>query len=189
MESLSTIFNTLLLKKESISTIIQSEVYSRWAAIFTLLVGVCHGIISYFQMPSAYIEFDSPVLQSIAFLIVILIGIFMVFITRVGLTFLLWAGGKAFGGPGLLRVLNRLTSFAIVPIIIGLPAITSINAGNSGNVLLNSLLFIALIWIYFISVKIIEVSQNLNKWKAYSAALFAFIFFASVYYIIIPPAS
>lgn len=189
MNSLSSIFQTLLLNKESISKIVDSEAYSKWATIFTLFVGVCYGLIFYMHMPATYIKFDSQLLQMMAFLFVLLLGIFMVFMTRVGLSFLLWAGGRAFGGPGLLRVLNRLTSFAIVPIIIGFPAIISFSTGSNTSTFMYILLIISLVWIYLILVKVIEVSQNLKAWKAYSATLIALIFFTSVYYLVLPPAS
>ncbi|WP_243292029.1 YIP1 family protein [Bacillus sp. FJAT-47783] len=189
MSALSLIFQTLLLNKESISKIVHSENYSKWATIFTLLVGVCYGLVFYTYIPADYIKFDSQLLQVFAFSFVLVLGIFMIFITRVGLSFLLWAGGRAFGGPGLLRVLNRLTSFAIVPIIIGFPAIISFSTGSNTSVFMYILLIISLVWIYLILVKVIEVSQNLKAWKAYSATLIALVFFTSVYYLVLPPGS
>lgn len=189
MRQLSSIFQAIFLDKEAAEKLASNETYNKWAFIFTFVVGTCYGSAIYLRVPEEYITFDSSILQSAVYLFLLLAGTGMVYLTRLGLTLLLWAGGKAFGGPGVMGIINRLTAFALVPSIVGLPSIAALSNGEELSMILAILLVISLLWMYFVSVRFIQITQKLKAWKAYGAVMVAFIFFSSVYYLILPPAS
>lgn len=187
MNHLSVIFKAILLHKDSISEITRSASYKIWANIFIVMIGIMYGVISYIYMPSELFLFETNLLKSLMIIVIIIISLFMVFLTRLCLTFLLWAGGRAFGGPGLLSKLSPLTSFALIPTIIGFPSVVYLNNGESLSFVMIATLFFSIIWVFLFSTKVIEVTQNFQKWKAYTAVFAVFIFFASVFYITLPP--
>lgn len=189
MNQLSSIFRAILLDKEATEKLASNESYNKWAFIFTFIVGACYGSVIYFRVPEEYITFDSSILQSVVYLFLILSGTGMVYLTRLGLTLLLWAGGKAFGGKGFMGIINRLTAFALVPSIVGLPSVVALSTGEQLSLIMIILLLISLIWMYFVSVRFIQITQKINTWKAYGAVLIAFLFFSSVYYLTLPPAA
>ncbi|MEA3320904.1 MAG: YIP1 family protein [Bacillota bacterium] len=189
MNKLSSIFQAIFLDKEAAEKLASSEAYNKWAFIFTFVVGICYGSVIYLRVPEEYLTFDSSILQSAVYLFLLLSGTGMVYLTRLGLTLLLWAGGKAFGGQGFMGIINRLTAFALVPSIVGLPSIVALSTGEELSIILTILLVVSLLWMYFVSVRFIQISQKLNSWRAYGAVLIAFLFFSSVYYLILPPAA
>ena len=84
-----------------------------------------------------------------------------------------------------MRDINRAAPVALLPGLLGAPYLAE--AGN-GHLLVYVLLAIGVVWMYLVCVKIIKTTQSFTAKKAYLAALAAFVFLASVYYLIIPPA-
>ncbi|MBF6634427.1 hypothetical protein QL992_08775 [Microbacterium sp. APC 3898] len=160
---------------------------TQWVSnLLLLIVGIGYGAISIASNASYIASFDSALLQNfIVPAIFILFGLLMAFITKIGLALLLWAGSKGLGGKGLLRDINRAAPVALLPGLLGAPYLAE--AGN-GHLLVYVLLAIGVVWMYLVCVKIIKTTQSFTAKKAYLAALAAFVFLASVYYLIIPPA-
>lgn len=183
---MTTVIQAMLLNKDAIKKIIGDDSFNKWSIILTTLIGVVYGFVAFLNIPGELVDFDSNVLRFVALIVVILVSILMVYVTKLGLAFLLWAGGRAFGGPGLFRILNRVTSIALFPIILGSPAIVAINFQTNISVIMSIVLTFSIFWMYLISVKSVELTQKIKTWKAYLAVIISFIFFISVYYIILP---
>lgn len=152
--------------------------------IILLIVGLGYGAISIASNASYIVSFESTLLKTfIVPAIFLFFGLVTAFITRIGFSLLLWAGSKGFGGKGLFKDINAETPVALLPGLLGAPYL--IGVGN-GNVLVLGLLAIGIVWMYLISAKIIKTTQGFTDGKAYLATLVAFLFLASVYYLIIP---
>ncbi|WP_039863110.1 hypothetical protein [Planococcus donghaensis] len=160
---------------------------TQWVSnLLLFIVGLGYGAISIASNASYIASFDSTLLQNVIVpAIFLLFGLLMAFVTKIGLALLLWAGSKAFGGKGLLRDINQSAPVALLPGLLGAPYL--VEAAN-GHPLVYVLLAIGIVWMYLVSVKIIKTTQNFTSAKAYLAALAAFAFLASVYYLILPPA-
>lgn len=158
----------------------KSAVYTR---LIVVMLGILYGLTGIAANAAFIASFESAILRNaIVPLIFILFGLFSVWLTRLGLAVLLWAGAKGFGGPGKISELNRTAGVALIPGIMALPALTGMSAG----LLITIALIIGVIWMYFICVKIHEVTQGFAPWKAYGSVFAVFIFFASIFYIIMP---
>ncbi|MGO4887363.1 YIP1 family protein [Anaerobacillus sp. MEB173] len=188
MTSITTILRTLIFDKHSIKEIIESPKWNKWSHFITLLLGLFYGYLNILHNRELIMSFETDFLRNILVPgFFILGGLLMLYITRFGLTLLLWAGAKGAGGPGYMAILNRLTAFALIPLIIALPAFMNINAGDSISTLGILTLVIGLAWMYLFCVKVLEVSQKISTTKAYIAVVFVFIFFISVFYMVTPP--
>ncbi|TMW70197.1 hypothetical protein FGB90_18260 [Alteribacter natronophilus] len=115
-------------------------------------------------------------------LIFLFFGLLSAWITKIGLTVLLWAGARGFGGPGRMAAVHRAASVALIPGILALPLLT----GMAVNALTIVTMLIGVAWMYLICVRIHETTQGFAGWKAYAAVLAAFVFFASIYYLVMP---
>lgn len=190
MTSITTILRTLLLDKHSIKELIESPKWNKWSHLITVLIGLFYGYLNVTHNTELISSFDAELLRTMVVPGFFIIGgLLMLFVTRFGLTLLLWAGAKGVGGPGYLSLINRLTAFALIPLIIALPAFLTINAGEKISTLGLFSLIIPLAWMYFVCVKMLELSQGITAKRAYIAVIFVFIFFISVFYIVTPPAS
>jgi hypothetical protein len=153
--------------------------YSRLAI---LIIGIVYGAIAILYNASYILSFESSILRLVIVpLFFLLFGLLMVLITKFGLTVLLWAGARGFGGPGRMKQLNQFASVALAPGLLGVPYLI----GGGEGILIVPLL-IGVGWMYLICVKILEVTQRFQGVKAYISVLAIIIFFASIYYIIIP---
>lgn len=190
MTSITTILRTLILDNHSIKELIESPKWNKWSHLITILIGLFYGYLNINHNAELIASFEAEVLQTLVvpgFFIVG--GLLMLYVTRFGLTLLLWAAARGVGGPGYLSVLSRLSSFALVPLIIALPAFLSINAGESITIVGIISFGIALTWMYLLCAKILLISQGITTKRAYLAVVFVFIFFISIFYIVTPPAS
>ncbi len=153
--------------------------YSR---MILLIVGLGYGIFSIIANANYIISFESPMLRRVIVpSLFVVFGLLTVIITKLGLTLLLWAGAKGFGGPGRMRELNNFVSVALVPGLLGVPFLV-----GAGGLILVVPLVLGIGWMFLICVKIVEVTQEFQGIKAYLSVLAVFIFFASVYYLIMP---
>ncbi|WP_232735663.1 hypothetical protein [Alteribacter populi] len=158
----------------------KSILYSR---LIVIAVGIVYGIFGILANASFVASFESELLRNVVVpLIFILFGLFSVWLTKLGLTVLLWAGARGFGGPGKISEVSRSASIALVPGLLAIPFLTGIDGGFALVVSLVA----GVIWMYFICVKIHEITQGFAPWKAYAAVFAVFVFFASIYYMIIP---
>ncbi|WNF37650.1 hypothetical protein RJD24_04085 [Bacillaceae bacterium IKA-2] len=189
MESVTLIFKTLLLDKASIQQLSLPKSNWKWHSfIITILLGLFYGFTAININKEIITSFETPMLRDLVIPgLFLFFGYLMMLITKVGLTLLLWAGSKGLGGGGYLGLLYRNTTIALIPSVIALPAFISLQVGTSPSTLMIVSIIIAILWIYLVSVKIVETVQQFAQWKAYIAVLLAFIFFMSIYYMILPP--
>jgi hypothetical protein len=153
--------------------------YSR---LVILIVGLVYGAFAILANADYIISFESPILRRLVVpLFFLAFGLLTVVITKFGLTLLLWAGARGFGGPGRMKQLNLFASIAVAPGLLGVPFLV-----GSGGIILLAPLVLGVGWMYLICVKILEVTQEFQGVKAYVSVLAVFIFFASIYYIIMP---
>ena len=152
--------------------------------LILLLTGVGYGAISIASNASYIANFDSPVLQNVLVpLIFILFGLLSAFITKIGLALLLWAGARGLGGKALFKEINLASPVALLPGLLGVPYLAG---WGEGTFIVAALLVAGIVWMYFVSAKILKTTQNFTNKKAYLAAFLAFLFLASVYYIVVP---
>lgn len=174
----------LTLNDPSFRTFLSSQKIKSVSNIILLTVGVGYGLISIASNATYIMSFESALLQNVIVpLIFILFGLIMAFITKIGLALLLWAGARGVGGKGFLSEIYKVTPVALIPGLLGVPYLSGVGNG-SGFVIL--LLLVGVVWMYLISSKIIHTTQSFSGKKAYVAALFSYLFLASVYYLIIP---
>lgn len=178
MTSITTAFKGILLNKSAFEEISGSQKYGKWALLIMIILGAFYGLstVWYHQLPISIVDILSVV-----------VGIGMVFLTRVGLTMLMWAAGRGLGGPGLLGKQFRLSMFALTPTFLAMPAFIA----NGANEVISSInLVLALIgiaWMFILIRNAIEVSQNITTTRAYIGAIAIYIFFFSIYFIVTPP--
>lgn len=159
----------------------KTETVSR---ILLLIVGVGYGAISIASQASYISSFDSALLQNFLVpAIFIIFGILTAFITKVGMAALLWAGSKALGGTAKYRAISLVAPVALLPGLLGAPHLAGL---GDGSLWVNLFLVTGVVWMYLVSVKIIQAVQGFNATKAYLSAGMAFLFLASVYYLVIP---
>ncbi|MBM7096713.1 hypothetical protein JSY36_13280 [Bacillus sp. H-16] len=158
----------------------KSLTYSR---LIVLLVGAAYGGFGILANASFIAGFESALLRNaLVPLIFILFGLFSVWLTKIGLTVLLWAGARGFGGPGRISEISRSSSIALLPGLLAVPTLTGLWEGW----LMILPLVIGVVWMYFICVKIHITTQRFAPWKAYLSVFAVFVFFASIYYMIMP---
>lgn len=152
--------------------------------LILLVIGVGYGAISIASNASYIASFDSPVLQNILVpLIFIIFGLLSAVVTKIGLAILLWASAKGLGGKALFREINLVSPVALLPGLLGVPYLAG---WGEGTIVVIALLVTGIVWMYFISAKILKTTQNFTNKKALLAAFLAFLFLASVYYIVVP---
>lgn len=159
----------------------KTETVSR---ILLLIVGLGYGAISIASQAPYIASFDSALLQNLFVpAIFIIFGLLTAFITKVGMAALLWAGSKALGGTARYRTISLVTPVALLPGLLGAPHLAGL---GDGALWVGLLLAAGIIWMYLVSAKIIQAVQGFSPAKAYLSALLAFLFLASVYYLVIP---
>lgn len=190
MGNVTLIFKAVLLDQQAIQHLTNPDNHWRLLSAFiTFLLGIVYGFTSITINREIILSFETPLLRdAVVPAIFLFFGIFMIFVTKIGLALLLWAGSKGLKGQGHLAILYRNTSVALIPSVIALPAFISIQVGNPLSFVMIASVAIAIVWIYLICSKVVEETQQFVQWKAYAAVLLAFVFFVSIYYIILPPA-
>jgi hypothetical protein len=185
------IFKALVLDKEAIQQL--SEPNSNWKLLsmcITVLLGLFYGYTAISINSETIASFETPLLRdTVVPGLFLFFGYLMMLITKVGLSLLLWAGSRGLSGPGLLKILYRNTTIALIPSVIALPAFISLQVGSTLTTLMQLSIVVSIIWIYLICSRIVEVTQQFVPWRAYVAVLLAFIFYMSIYYIVLPPAA
>ncbi|PSL41547.1 hypothetical protein B0H99_102231 [Planomicrobium soli] len=152
--------------------------------LLLLATGVGYGAISIASNASYILSFDSTLLKVFIIpLVFLFFGLLMAFVTKIGLALLLWAGAKGLGGTGQLRAINLAVPAALIPGLLAVPYLAGAGKEN-GFVLL--LLLGGVVWMYLVSARIIQATQNFTTKKSYFAAFLSFLFLASVYYLITP---
>lgn len=189
MRHVTLIFKALLLDKESIQQLSVPKSNWKWHSyIITILLGLFYGFTAINSNSELIATFETPMLRDLFIPgLFLFFGYLMMLVTKVGLALLLWAGSKGLGGTGFLGLLYRNSTIALIPSVIALPAFISFQVGTPLSTLMIVSIVISLLWIYFVSVRIVETVQQFVQWKAYVAVLIAFIFFMSIYYMILPP--
>jgi hypothetical protein len=181
----------LVLDKEAIQQL--SEPNSNWKLLsmcITVLLGLFYGYTAISINSETIASFETPLLRdTVVPGLFLFFGYLMMLITKIGLSLLLWAGSRGLSGPGLLKILYRNTTIALIPSVIALPAFISLQVGSTLTTLMQLSIVVSIIWIYLICSRIVEVTQQFVPWRAYVAVLLAFIFYMSIYYIVLPPAA
>ena len=188
MSSITLITRSLMLDKEAMNKFSQSQAKNKWSTLIIILLGIAYGGMTIWQNLEYVQSFESELLKNVLVpLIFIGIGLITVWLTRLAFSLLLWAAARGFGGAGVLKTISRATSIALIPALLAMPAFIATTGGNELTILHIMMAIFSLIWVYFICVKALEATQNFQTWKAYSAVLVIFIFFLSIYYIVLPP--
>lgn len=178
-----TVTHMLLLRPPAYQEYIETKNMLTWARILVIALGLVYGVIGIAANYSFIMEFDSPILRNaLAPLLFLVFGLVTVWITRIGLGLLLWAGAKAFGGPGNLIEVSRFSAVAIIPGVFGFPLLTGAVYGWPAYLLSAA----GLAWMYLLCIHILQVTQQFSRGKAAGAAAAVFIFFGSVLYMFIP---
>lgn len=176
--------NMVVLNETYFGAFLKSPNIKVISNLILLVTGVGYGAISIASNASYIASFDSPLLQNmIVPLIFIVFGLFSAFITKLGLALILWAGAKAFGGKARFKEINMAAPVAMLPGLLGVPYLAG---WSEGTPLVIVLLVIGVVWMYFVSGKIVKTTQNFTNKKAYMATFLMFLFLASVYYLVVP---
>lgn len=189
MTGLTTIVKGVFTDKEAFHQICESPKWNKWGLLVLFLLGAIYGSLSIRQHLDLISSFESDLLR--LYLVpaaLIVFGLFVVFLTRIGLTLLLWAASRGFGGPGNLGKLYRGSIIALTPIILAMPAFIANTAGLPSTTLQVLLALVGLAWLYILCVNVLLVTQQFATWKGYAGGLAIFIFFLCIYYIVLPPA-
>lgn len=174
----------MILQEQSFQAFLDSPNAKWLSRLILLLVGAGYGAISIVSNAAYVGSFDSQLLQNVLVpLIFILFGVLTVWLTKFGFSLLLWASAKGVGGKGLLRRISLAVPVILIPGLLGVPFLTG---AEYDNPLYLVLLAIGVLWMYFISVKAVQAVENFNEKKAYIAVSLAFIFLASIYYLVVP---
>lgn len=189
MGKIKLLLRALLLDKGAIEQLSAPETHFKgYSSIITIILGLLYGFTAMNINSELIKSFETPILRNIYIpVLFVFSGYLMMLLTKIGLALLLWAGSRGLGGGGFLAILYQNTTIALIPTVIALPAFITLQAGTPLSILMLISIGVALIWIYLVSVKIVEVVQQFVPWKAYVAVLLVFIFFTSIYYIILPP--
>lgn len=188
MNSLRTIKKSLFLDKEAMAQFSQSEKMGKWSTLLIGLLGAIYGGLSIYQNLETVQALESPLLRTVLMpLLLVGVGVITVWLTVFVFSLLLWAAARGFGGAGILRIIRRVTSIALLPAAFAMPAFITFTSGGTLTMLHIGLALVALIWIYLLCVKALEATQQFETKKAYIAVLIMFVFFTSIYYIILPP--
>ncbi|WP_146159175.1 hypothetical protein [Alkalicoccus saliphilus] len=178
-----TVTHMMLLRPPAYQEYLETKNMLAWARILVILLGLVYGVLGIAANYSFIMGFDSPLLQNvIAPLLFLVFGMVTVWITRIGLGLLLWAGAKAFGGPGKLIEVSRFSAVAIVPGVLGFPLLTGAVYGWPAYILSA----VGLVWMFLLCTHILQVTQPFSRLMAAGASAAAFIFFGSILYMFIP---
>ncbi len=178
-----------MLDRLAFKELADSPKTNRIGWLLVLLLGIAYGLFSV-QANHAYVEsFESPLLRTfIVPLIFILFGVITIVLTRLAFTLLLWAGARGFGGPGMVRSLYRVSIIILVPSFLAMPTLIGLQAGIEMTLIHSALLIAGLAWMYVLGVRVLEATQAFKGVRSYGSVLAIFIFFACIFYLVIPPA-
>ncbi|QQK79096.1 YIP1 family protein [Salicibibacter cibi] len=177
----------IVLERDAYQTFMESQKASKYSRATLVMVGVIYGMMAVIANLQFLSGFDSLFLGFvIAPFLLIALGILMAVVTKFGLTLLLWAGARAFGGPGRMKEVNQIVSISLLPGLLSAPFLIGIDILSLSLILVIIGLFFGIGWMYLICVRIIETTQQFSKAKAYLSVLASFVFFTSVYYLILP---
>lgn len=176
--------NMVVLNETYFGAFLKSPNIKVISNLILLVTGIGYGAISIASNASYIASFDSSLLQNILVpLIFIIFGLLTAFITKIGLAILLWASAKGLGGKALFREINLVSPVALLPGLLGVPYLAG---WGEGTIVVAALLVTGIVWMYFISAKILKTTQNFSNKQAFLSAFLAFLFLASVYYIVVP---
>ncbi|WP_227396182.1 hypothetical protein [Jeotgalibacillus aurantiacus] len=172
----------MMLDEAAFKTFLQSPKVTVWSRLLLIAVGLGYGLISIAANWGYVSDFDSQALRWVVVPgIFLLFGLLMAILTRFGLSLLLWASSRGLGGKGVLREISKATSVSLLPGILSVPFLT-----GTANGLMIVLLVAGLIWMYLMSVQVVKATQGFDAKKSYLAVALAFVFLASIYYIVVP---
>lgn len=176
--------NMVALNETYFGAFLKSPNMNVYSSFILLLVGVGYGAISIMSNAAYIADFDSPVLQNVLVpLVFIVFGWLSAVVTKIGLSLLLWAGAKGFGGKANYKEISLIAPVALLPGLLGVPFLSG---WGEGSVWVWVLLAAGVLWMYMISAKILKTTQQFSNKKAYAAAFLVFLFLFSVYYIVVP---
>ncbi|QQK74999.1 YIP1 family protein [Salicibibacter cibarius] len=177
----------IVLERDAYQTFMESQKASKYSRATLVMVGVMYGVMAVMVNLQFLSGFNSLFLGLvIAPLLLIALGLLTAVVTKFGLTLLLWAGARAFGGPGRMKEVNQIVSISLLPGLLSAPILMEVDVPNLGLILVIIGLFFGIGWMYLICVRIIETTQQFSKTKAYLSVLASFVFFTSVYYLVLP---
>ncbi|WP_342526982.1 hypothetical protein MKY84_00470 [Chryseomicrobium sp. FSL W7-1435] len=180
------IIHLLSLKDSAFKSFTSTEKSKVQGSLALLLTGLLYGVLLITANWSYILSFETPALRwAIVPLIFIVSGLMMAWLTRIGLTLLLWAGARGFGGEGVMSRIAPFVSISLLPGLLAVPLLT----GWQVNALGISLAVIGVAWMFAIHWKTLQSTQRFSPIKAGIAAITVLIFFVSIYYLIVPTSS
>lgn len=148
-----------------------------------LLAGLLYGTILIMANWSYILSFETPLLRTVVVpLIFIVSGLMMAWVTRIGLTLLLWAGARGFGGEGIMSRIAPFVSISLLPGILAVPLLTGWVSNGIGI----ALSIAGVCWMFAIHWKTLQSTQHFTPTKAALAAVTVLVFFVSIYYLVVP---
>lgn len=177
------ILHLLTLNDTAFKNFSSHQKSSVWGSLALLLTGLLYGLILIVANWPYIMSFETPILKNgIVPLIFIVSGLIMSWLTRIGLTLLLWAGAKGFGGEGVMSNIRPYVSVSLVPGLLAVPLLTGWLTDTLGI----TLTILGVTWMSLFFWKTLQTTQRFSGVKAALAAVTVIIFFVSIYYIIVP---
>ncbi len=180
------ILHLLTLKDSAFETFTSTEKSKVQGSLALLLTGLLYGGLLIMANWSYIMSFETPLLRSVVVpAIFVVSGLMMAWITRIGLTLLLWAGARGFGGEGVMGRLAPFVSISLLPGVLAVPLLTGWQVNWFGL----TLALCGVLWMLTIHWKTLQATQRFSPSKAALAAITVFVFFASIYYLVVPTAA
>lgn len=175
------VLRMIALDRGAFEMYLQSDKRTYYSRIILILIGVAFGLIAILLNRSVITSFDSLLIgMAIVPTLLVCLGILMVIVTKFGLTLILWAGARGFGGPGKMREVNRSMPVVLIPGVLGVPLLI-----EYANSFLIVAFLVGMVWMYLMCVRVMEVTQQFQRTRAYLSVAMSFLFFVSIYYLVV----
>ncbi|MBM7707468.1 hypothetical protein JOD03_002415 [Chryseomicrobium aureum] len=177
------ILQLLTLRDSAFKNFSSSEKSHVQGGLVLLLTGLLYGSLLLIANRSYILSFETPALKwAIVPLIFMVSGLMMAWLTRIGLTLVVWAGARGFGGEGVMGRIRPFVSISLLPGLLAVPLLTGWQMNALGIVLAT----IGVFWMLIFHWKTLQTTQQFSKVKAGIAAITVFVFFVSIYYLVVP---
>ena len=159
-----------------------------WPEIFTVLLGISYGLGNLIVMREQLPELQSIWMHYVIAPGLFLIGgIFMAYLSRIGITLVCWAMVKMLGGPGNMKGLSKIVGFSYV---FFLPAVffllTATGVSQAIMLSIGSIASVGILMgLIFLSTNITHL-QKISIVRSALSIFLTVVFIGSVYYLMLP---
>ncbi len=159
-----------------------------WPEIYTVLLGIGYGLGNLIVMREELPELQSFWMHYVVAPGLFLIGgIFMAYLSRIGITLVCWAMVKMLGGIGNIKGLSKIVGFSYVlflPAVFFMLTVTSVSQAMILSI--GSIASVGLIMgLIFLSANIAHL-QKFSMVKSVLSIFLTAVFIGSVYYLMLP---